>query len=351
MRTFALFLLAVAILGCRSERLIQVPECEPDTDPTEICDGRDNNCNGQIDENVFVACSNECEAGRSVCTNGSWSACSARQPSAEVCDGKDNDCDGIVDNNIPTAPCYPTSLGVNDPALNNGACNFGKMKCVLGSMSCQGAILPQMETCNGVDDNCDGKADEGVNGGDLDLIIALDYSGSMADKIQALISITSSWATKYTNRPDFRIALVGIPRDDPQGDCRTTVMRNFTDPATFAAELATHPNANGGGIEPQLDAIYYAALPSNPLGLQWRTNSSRAIVVFTDEEPQTYGNPTVVTEQMAFTAATVNVLRVYVFTTESTSWRTWNPRPLVLPNNVLEAELDRVIEEAACRGM
>lgn len=349
MRILALLLIVTAF-GCRPERLVQVPACEPDPDPTEICDGRDNNCDGQVDENVFMACSSVCEAGRSVCTNGTWSACSARQPSAETCDGKDNDCDGTVDNNIPTTPCYPTALGLNDPALDNGICNFGKMKCTYGKMTCQGATLPQMETCNGLDDNCDGKADEGTNGGNLDIIIAVDYSGSMADKITSLINVTKSWATKYANRPDLKMALVGIPRDDPAGDCRVTVMQNFTDPATFATRIASHPTANGGGFEPQLDAIYFAAQTSNPLNLQWRVGSSHAIVIFTDEMPQSLDNPIVVTEKMAMDAATQNVLRTYVFT-DDPDWRNWNPRPLVLPDNILEAELDKVIEEAACKGM
>jgi hypothetical protein len=82
-------------------------KCEGQVLPTdEICDGQDNNCNGQTDEgfNVGQSCSvgvGECaRTGQFVCkTDGSGTQCNvvAGTPTEEICDGKDNDCDGKVD--------------------------------------------------------------------------------------------------------------------------------------------------------------------------------------------------------------------------------------------------------------
>lgn len=342
--------LSLLLLCCRTERLVQVPPCEPSE---EVCNGRDDDCDEQIDEYLWQECQNECGPGRISCEKGEWSACSARLPTTEICNGVDDDCDGIYDEDIPTMPCYP--LGLDHPSLDNGTCNYGKMKCVFGSMVCKDATLPQMETCDGLDNNCDGESDEGTEGSPLDVVFAVDYSGSMIPVIQSLITITSDWAIKYApdggaSDIDVRFCLVGIPPDDPSGDSRVRVLTDFLSPGAFAAELARHPNANGGGIEPQLDAIYWTALPTNPLNLKWRPGTNHAIVVYTDEMPQTYGNPTVVTEQMAWDAAVQDALRVFVFTSDS-SWSRWSPRPLNLPPAIFSGELDKVIEEAACKGM
>jgi hypothetical protein len=81
---------------------------DPNMNPgkTEICDNKDNNCNGQIDEgfNVGQSCSvgvGECaRTGQYVCkADGTGTECNATpgKPTAEICDGKDNNCNGQID--------------------------------------------------------------------------------------------------------------------------------------------------------------------------------------------------------------------------------------------------------------
>jgi hypothetical protein len=83
--------------------------CTPGTPSAELCDGLDNNCNDSIDEdftNLGSACTvgtGACEAnGNYVCrADGSGTECNATQgtPAADdaTCDGIDNDCNGQID--------------------------------------------------------------------------------------------------------------------------------------------------------------------------------------------------------------------------------------------------------------
>jgi Putative metal-binding motif len=71
----------------------------------EICNGMDDNCDGQIDEGNpagGAACTipgllGVCAQGQTSCASGPLVCDQVNKPSADICDGQDNDCDGIVD--------------------------------------------------------------------------------------------------------------------------------------------------------------------------------------------------------------------------------------------------------------
>jgi hypothetical protein len=140
----------------------------------EKCNGKDDDCDGQVDETfpeLGQACdgadSDQCADGFWLCADdGSKAVCvELAGPWVEACNGKDDDCDGQVDEGGATG-CVEYFLDEDGDGFGGAAkacvC-AGLPGYTLVSGDCddtEGAIHPgAVEACNGHDDDCDGKSD------------------------------------------------------------------------------------------------------------------------------------------------------------------------------------------------
>lgn len=219
-----------------------------DGDPTifpgnsEICDFKDNNCNGQVDENVNFDLDQDghftpgsCQEPHDDCNDGN----AAIYPGApEICDWLDNNCDGQMDEGLstdadqdgyyapgscwwPATDCNDGNSGINpgapeicwDGVDNNcngqmdedctqctdgdtlpcpysgpanaegvGICRAATKACVNGQWgACEGEVLPQQEICDGKDNNCNGETDEVCDSGSCSMNAPLYSSAYVAN--------------------------------------------------------------------------------------------------------------------------------------------------------------------------
>jgi len=143
----------------------------------EYCDGKDNDCDGQTDEDCPPCregdtqdCGTdvgECTPGVQTCSGGVFGACSGQGPEPEKADGLDNDCDGSTDEGLPCTPGQSMACGTEE-----GECQPGSQACSEQGVwgECQG-ITPEAEKCDGRDNDCDGITDDGF-------MIGLDCEGA-----------------------------------------------------------------------------------------------------------------------------------------------------------------------------
>jgi MYXO-CTERM domain-containing protein len=158
------------ILACKPDGSGTFCDAPTVTPQPEVCNGIDDNCNGQIDEGTLPGvgekCGNglgTCSSGTFVCMNGQLVCNATGMPQPEVCNGIDDNCDGVIDNgNFPQTgqTCLCNGLTQAQIDAPGSTCKAGRLICRgKDGFVCEGCVLPTAEVCDGKDNNCDGIID------------------------------------------------------------------------------------------------------------------------------------------------------------------------------------------------
>jgi len=272
----------------------------------------------------------------------------------EECNNHDDNCNQAIDEGL-TKMCYEA-----DPAtMYVGICLPGQMFCENGAWGAYGSngtfinklcldqVLPQEEDiCNGADSNCDGKIDEDKKLEETDILFIVDLSGSMLEEISAVLVSLNTFAAHYSDAEVLQWGLVSVAAYHPTnwGQEIMTLDSNLTDFETFMNVFSSTGFQAAGSQEMTYDAIYMSiwnlvgqnALPypisdlkwypaaswgSTPSSIpsldqwkiNWRDDAKHVIIVFTDENGQSYLNPTITEPLLVDMINVADDLSIYVF--------------------------------------
>ena len=142
----------------------------------ELCNGLDDDGDEDIDEDdpegggpcTVAGAFGQCAIGTEHCLVGKLECVADFVAEEEICNQLDDDCDDEVDEENP---------GGNESCDTelDGVCSVGVTRCdENGDVVCEPFVEPgdQAETCNGLDDDCDGPSDEGNPGGGASCLVS-----------------------------------------------------------------------------------------------------------------------------------------------------------------------------------
>ena len=219
-------------------------QCDPLEGSTdEVCDGADNNCNGETDEALgTTTCGlGPCEHTTDNCVDGTPLECDPLEGAVdEICDGADNDCDGVPDNDMGSTTC------------GLGECHHTVENCVDSQPQiCDPFEGKIAEVCDGLDNDCDGEFDNGFFKESLpcpyfDAVTwrtPITIAGSSAGPLTAFqVKVSLDWVNSM--RTDFNDVRFG----DSEKQQLTFWKESFTssDSAVFWVKIPQIPGGPAG---------------------------------------------------------------------------------------------------------